>query len=424
MYQVESAQVVLRRKEAASEAGSRVKHPRARRAHGHPARRHQPADRHLLGDGRDDPADLHRLRPRRRRRCSSASSTASTRARRRSCGCWPASRPTARAATRRWPWPATRSPPSASWACCSSARAWRRSSAVVYADRIGKGIRTAPRDALISLSAHPKALGAAFGVHRAMDTAGAMLGPLLAFGLLAAAPRRYDAIFVVSFCFAIVGVGGLVLLVRDRRAPRRADPPSRGAPRMARALGLLRVPRLPPPRARRRRCSASATLSDAFLYLGLQRPHRLRAALLAAALRRHRRRLHGPRRARGPAGRPRRARARLRRRLRPPARASTARCCCRRSRRLRARPVLAALRHLLRRDRRRPRWRWPARCCPRSCAASGMGLLDRRRRGLARCSGRSSSARCGPSAASTGRAGLRVLSRAAIVMAARPGGAP
>ena len=137
--------------------------------------------------------------------------------------------------------------------------------AVVYADRVGKGIRTAPRDALISLSAHPKALGAAFGVHRAMDTA--MLGPLLAFGLLTAAPRRYDTVFVVSFCFAVVGVAVITVLVRDlRTAPE--NPPSRRAA-MASALGLLKVPAF-----RRLTLAAGAlglaTLSDGFLYLGLQ----------------------------------------------------------------------------------------------------------------------------------------------------------
>jgi MFS family permease len=140
-------------------------------------------------------------------------------------------------------------------------------SAVVYADRVGKGIRTAPRDALISLSAHPKALGAAFGVHRAMDTAGAMIGPLLAFGLLAFAPRRYDTVFVVSFCFAVVGVAVISLLVRDLRVPP-ANPPSRRAA-MASALALLRVPAF-----RRLTLAAGAlglaTLSDGFLYLGLQ----------------------------------------------------------------------------------------------------------------------------------------------------------
>jgi MFS family permease len=140
-------------------------------------------------------------------------------------------------------------------------------SAVVYADRVGKGIRTAPRDALISLTSSPKALGAAFGVHRAMDTAGAMLGPLLAFGLLAAAPRRFDAVFVVSFCFAVIGVAVITLLVRDvRTAP--AKPPSRRQA-MASALSLLRVPAF-----RRLTLAAGAlglaTLSDGFLYLGLQ----------------------------------------------------------------------------------------------------------------------------------------------------------
>ena len=60
--------------------------------------------------------------------------------------------------------------------------------ALIFADRTGKGIRTAPRDALISLSSPRAQLGTAFGVHRAMDTAGAMLGPLVAFGLLLLGP--------------------------------------------------------------------------------------------------------------------------------------------------------------------------------------------------------------------------------------------
>ena len=62
--------------------------------------------------------------------------------------------------------------------------------ALVASDRIGKGMRTAPRDALISLSSTRAGLATAFGVHRAMDSAGAMLGPLVAFGILLAAPRK------------------------------------------------------------------------------------------------------------------------------------------------------------------------------------------------------------------------------------------
>ena len=64
-------------------------------------------------------------------------------------------------------------------------------SGVVLLDRIGKGIRTAPRDAMIAASAPSEKLATAFGVHRAMDTAGAMLGPLIAAGLLFLAPQAW-----------------------------------------------------------------------------------------------------------------------------------------------------------------------------------------------------------------------------------------
>jgi len=55
-----------------------------------------------------------------------------------------------------------------------------------FADRIGKGLRTAPRDAMIAAAVPRTALGHAFGFHRAMDHAGAVLGPLAAFALLSA----------------------------------------------------------------------------------------------------------------------------------------------------------------------------------------------------------------------------------------------
>src|SRR5690606_11519685 len=63
--------------------------------------------------------------------------------------------------------------------------------AVRFGDRVGKGLRSAPRDALLALEAPPEACGRAFGLHRAMDTAGAMLVPLVAFGVLALAPGDY-----------------------------------------------------------------------------------------------------------------------------------------------------------------------------------------------------------------------------------------
>jgi MFS family permease len=140
--------------------------------------------------------------------------------------------------------------------------------AIVVVDRTGKGIRTAPRDALISLSSTRAGLASAFGVHRAMDTAGAMLGPLVAFGLLLIAPLQFDAIFVVSLCFGVLGLAVLVLFVENRPAAVERD--REGQFSLRSAAGLLREPRF-------RTlflvggALALATVSDGLLYLGLQR---------------------------------------------------------------------------------------------------------------------------------------------------------
>src|SRR4051795_7674772 len=115
--------------------------------------------------------------------------------------------------------------------------------AIVAVDRVGKGIRTAPRDALISLSSAKDRLATSFGVHRAMDSAGAMLGPLLAFGILFVAPARFDAVFVVSTLFAVLGLAVLVLNVEGKpdRAPREGPAPSLRA-----SAGLVKDPRFYP----------------------------------------------------------------------------------------------------------------------------------------------------------------------------------
>jgi len=139
--------------------------------------------------------------------------------------------------------------------------------AVVAVDRLGKGLRTAPRDALITLSVPPGALGRAFGVHRMMDSVGAFLGPLVALAVLTASGQSYDAVFVTSFCVAALGVVVLVLFVREQRA---AAPSTR----LGGALGLLRDSRV------RRLVAAAgllglATIGDGFVYLLLQRREEL-----------------------------------------------------------------------------------------------------------------------------------------------------
>src|SRR5574343_972783 len=64
--------------------------------------------------------------------------------------------------------------------------AWPGLMLVRFADRVGKGLRSSPRDALLAASVAPGQRGLAFGLHRAMDNAGSVLGPVLAAGLLAA----------------------------------------------------------------------------------------------------------------------------------------------------------------------------------------------------------------------------------------------
>lgn len=141
--------------------------------------------------------------------------------------------------------------------------------AIVAFDRIGKGIRTAPRDALISLSSSKAGLATAFGVHRAMDSAGAMLGPLIAFGILLAAPARFDAVFVVSTLFAVLGLAVLVLTVQGR--PKRAPKPeSSNPPSLRAAAGLVKDQRFALLLVAATVLSLTS-VSDAMLYVGLQR---------------------------------------------------------------------------------------------------------------------------------------------------------
>ena len=85
--------------------------------------------------------------------------------------------------------------------------------AVITVDRLGKGLRTAPRDALIAASTPAASLGRAFGVHRALDTTGAAIGPLLAFGILWFVPGDYPAVFIASLAAAVMGLAVLLLLV-------------------------------------------------------------------------------------------------------------------------------------------------------------------------------------------------------------------
>jgi MFS family permease len=138
--------------------------------------------------------------------------------------------------------------------------------AIVFLDRTGKGIRTAPRDALISLSTERPHLATAFGVHRSLDTAGAMLGPLIGFSLLTLAPGEFDAVFVVSFCSALVGFAVLTLFVENRPVLTQEDAPASLAA-AGRLLGTRRFGMLVAVAG----ALGIATISDGFLFVALQR---------------------------------------------------------------------------------------------------------------------------------------------------------
>jgi MFS family permease len=149
--------------------------------------------------------------------------------------------------------------PGASWSFLAS---------VIALDRTGKGLRTAPRDAMITLTSTKANLATSFGVHRSMDAAGALAGPLVAFLILAAAPERFDIVFVVSFCVALVGLGVLVVFV-DRNAVGTLEPaPQR--PSLAGMLGSLLGHRAFVLLSTAAVLLSIATMSDAFIYLTLQ----------------------------------------------------------------------------------------------------------------------------------------------------------
>ena len=137
---------------------------------------------------------------------------------------------------------------------------WPQVLLVRFLDRIGKGVRSAPRDALIAEVTPPDRRGAAYGLHRAMDNAGAVAGPLVAaalLGLLALPLRTVLALSVVPAALAL-----LVLVLGVRETPRPT--PAAATP--------VRAPGAPLPPAFRRAVAAVALFtlsasSDTFLLL-------------------------------------------------------------------------------------------------------------------------------------------------------------
>lgn len=103
----------------------------------------------------------------------------------------------------------------------SIASGWTGVFVLRFIDRVGKGIRSAPRDAMLADLADATNRGKVFGFHRAMDHTDAVLGPLLATAFLIAFPDRYRMLFALT---AIPGIGTVVLLMWLKERPHAHAP--------------------------------------------------------------------------------------------------------------------------------------------------------------------------------------------------------
>jgi MFS family permease len=120
------------------------------------------------------------------------------------------------------------------------AGAWPLVLGARFVDRVGKGIRTSPRDALIAADTPPEDRGRAFGFHRAADSAGAVAGPLLGLGLYELLDHRLRPLFLLA---AIPALASVACIAWVREHPPGEDPPN-ATPATARPwIPLRELPR-------------------------------------------------------------------------------------------------------------------------------------------------------------------------------------
>ena len=100
--------------------------------------------------------------------------------------------------------------------------------AIRLTDRVGKGARTAPRDAMIADAVVPQQRGIAFGFHRAMDHGGAVIGPLIGYALVfflatnASSPQagEFTRIFLLASIPAFAAVAVAIFFMRESKVPK------------------------------------------------------------------------------------------------------------------------------------------------------------------------------------------------------------
>ena len=101
--------------------------------------------------------------------------------------------------------------------------------AIRLIDRVGKGIRNSPRDALIAESVDPSIRGRAFGFHRAGDNAGGVVGPLVAFALLQWVGLDLRSVFWWALIPGVLATITVIVFVKETQPSDRQPPPARSA---------------------------------------------------------------------------------------------------------------------------------------------------------------------------------------------------
>jgi len=107
----------------------------------------------------------------------------------------------------------------------ATATSWMHVLTYRFTDRVGKGVRTAPRDAIIADSTRKEILGKAFGFHRSMDTVGAIIGPGIAFALMGLFHSSIQTVFWFSIIPGIFAIVTIALFVQDVKGTRGAEKP-------------------------------------------------------------------------------------------------------------------------------------------------------------------------------------------------------
>lgn len=92
--------------------------------------------------------------------------------------------------------------------------------AIRFTERVGKGIRTAPRDNLIACSAGDGARGKGFGFHKAMDNSGAIIGPLMAAGILLLYKSNYHMVFIIAAIPGLIGLITVICFVKEAKTEK------------------------------------------------------------------------------------------------------------------------------------------------------------------------------------------------------------